>query len=195
MAAGCGASLGGRYDSPTTAPPVAHGAGTTASTLRVVTAQPLPSLDPAFASTRQSRAVANALCTPLVRYADAEGLPRNRDRARPRARPARDRARQSHAAKELLVGLRFSDGSPLTADDVKATFERLLDPATGSPGAALFNEIVGAKTFRAGDDAHLSGVRVRGAWDHDLAEALRSRLPGPPGHADRVPGTGRARPP
>ena len=50
-------------------------AGATASVLRVVTAQPLPSLDPAFANTRQSRAVANALCTPLVRYADAEGLP------------------------------------------------------------------------------------------------------------------------
>ena len=164
VAAGCGASLGGRYDSPTTAPPAAHGAGTTASTLRVVTAQPLPSLDPAFANTRQSRAVANALCTPLVRYADAEGLP-GTVIVPGLARDLPVIARGSRTLRmQLLAGLRFSDGSPLTANDVKATFERLLDPATGSPGATLFNEIVGAKTFRAGDDAHLSGVRVRGGW-------------------------------
>jgi peptide/nickel transport system substrate-binding protein len=162
VAAGCGTSLGGRYDSPSTAPRAAAGAGTTANTLRVVTAQPLPSLDPAFANTRQSRAVANALCTPLVRYADAEGL------AGTVIVPglARDLPVISRGSRtlriQLLAGLRFSDGSPLTAADVQATFERLLDPATGSPGATLFNEIVGARTFRAGDDAHLSGVHTRG---------------------------------
>ena len=75
LAGGCGASLGGRYDSATTAPAAVPAAGATAGVLRVVTAQPLPVLDPAFADTRQSRAVVNALCTPLVRYADAAGLP------------------------------------------------------------------------------------------------------------------------
>ncbi|MDX6561834.1 MAG: peptide/nickel transport system substrate-binding protein [Gaiellales bacterium] len=162
VAAGCGSSLGGRYDSPTTAPGAVRSAGTTASTLRVVTAQPLPSLDPAFATTRQSRAVANALCTPLVRYADAEGLP-GTVIVPGLARDLPVVSRGSRTLRiQLLSGLRFSDGSALTAQDVKATFERLLDPATGSPGATLFNEILGTKTFRSGEDRHLRGIRARG---------------------------------
>lgn len=162
IATGCGASLGGRYDSATTTPGAVRAAGTTASALRVVTAQPLPSLDPAFATTRQSRAVVNALCTPLVRYADAEGLP-GTVIVPGLARDLPVIARGSRTFRiQLLAGLTFSDGRRLTAQDVKATFERLLDPATRSPGAALFNEILGAKTFRAGEDEHLRGVRANG---------------------------------
>lgn len=36
----------------------------------------------------------------------------------------------------LREGVEFHDGEPLTAEDVKYTFEHLLDPATGSPFAA-----------------------------------------------------------
>jgi peptide/nickel transport system substrate-binding protein len=162
VAAGCGASLGGRYDSATTAPAAVRPAGATRSLLRVVTAEPLPSLDPAFATTRQSRAVANALCTPLVRYADAEGL------AGTVIIPglARDLPIVSRGSRtfrvQLLAGLHFADGRPLTTEDVRATFERLLDPATGSPGAALFHDIVGARMFADGETPHLSGVRANG---------------------------------
>jgi peptide/nickel transport system substrate-binding protein len=162
LAAGCGASLGGRYDSATTAPAAARPTGATASVLRVVTAQPLPSLDPAFATTRQSRALANALCTPLVRYTDAEGLPGTviipglaRDL------PIVSRGSRTFRV-QLLAGLHFSDGRRLTTEDVQATFERLLDPATGSPGAALFQDIVGARLFREGETPHLRGVRANG---------------------------------
>jgi ABC-type transport system substrate-binding protein len=162
VAAGCGASLGGRYDSATTAPPPVRATGATASTLRVVTAQPLPLLDPAFATTRQARAVANLLCTPLVRYADAEGLPGTvivpglaRDL------PIVSRGSRTFRV-QLLSGLRFADGRRLTTQDVRGTFERLLDPATGSPGAALFSDIVGSKDFSAGVTPHLRGVRATG---------------------------------
>jgi peptide/nickel transport system substrate-binding protein len=128
----------------------------------VVTAQPLPSLDPAFASTRQSRAVANALCTPLVRYADAAGLP-GTVIVPGLARDLPIIARGSRTFRlQLLAGLHFADGRPLTTEDVKATFERLLDPATGSPGAALFHDLVGARTFAAGLDRQLRGVRANG---------------------------------
>jgi peptide/nickel transport system substrate-binding protein len=163
VAAGCGASLGGRYDRATTGPGVAGRAVVpTSSVLHVVTAQPLPSLDPAFANTRQSRAVANALCTPLVRYADAEGLP-GTVIVPGLARDLPVISRGSRTIRvQLLAGLHFANGSPLTAQDVKATFERLLDPTTASPGAALFKDIVGAKTFRAGEDSHLRGVRANG---------------------------------
>jgi peptide/nickel transport system substrate-binding protein len=162
IVAGCGTSLGGRYDSATTAPSAARTPTAGTGALRVVTAQPLPTLDPAFADTRQSRAVANALCTPLVRYADAEGLPGTvivpglaRDL------PIVSRGSRTFRV-QLLGGLRFADGRPLTTEDVRATFERLLDPATGSPGAALFHNLVGAKTFALGEDRHLRGVRANG---------------------------------
>jgi peptide/nickel transport system substrate-binding protein len=39
----------------------------------------------------------------------------------------------------LEEGVTFHDGKPLTAADVAYTFKRLLDPATGSPGAALLS--------------------------------------------------------
>ena len=162
LAGGCGASLGGRYDSATTAPAAVPAAGATASVLRVVTAQPLPALDPAFADTRQSRAVANALCTPLVRYADAAGLP-GTVIVPGLARDLPIVSRGSRTFRiQLLTGLHFADGTRLTSADVRATFERLLDPATRSPGAALFDDIVGANAFAAGESPHLRGVRANG---------------------------------
>jgi ABC-type transport system substrate-binding protein len=162
LAAGCGASLGGRYDSATTAPAPVAPRGVSSGVLRAVTAQPLPSLDPAFADSRQSRAIDNLLCTPLVRYADAEGL------AGTVIIPglARDLPIISRGSRtfriQLLSRLHFADGKRLTTEDVRATFERLLDPATNSPGAALFSEIVGARKFADGERPHLSGVRANG---------------------------------
>jgi ABC-type transport system substrate-binding protein len=162
IAAGCGASLGGRYDSATTAPKPQRVTGATTSTLRVVTAQPLPLLDPAFASSRQSRAVVNLLCTPLVRYADAEGLP-GTVIVPGLARDLPIIARGSRTFRvQLLGGLRFSDGKRLTTEDVRDTFERLLDPATGSPGRVLFKDILGSKDFAEGKTTRLRGVRATG---------------------------------
>jgi ABC-type transport system substrate-binding protein len=162
VAAGCGASLGGRYDSATTAPRAARATGATSSTLHVVTAQPLPLLDPAFATSRQSRALANLLCTPLVRFADAEGLPGTvivpglaRDL------PIISRGSRTFRV-QLLGGLRFADGKRLTTEDVRATFDRLLDPATRSPGRSLFTDILGSKDFAEGKTPHVRGVRATG---------------------------------
>ncbi len=121
------------------------------------------------ASTRRSRTRASRAPSSNAAVHAARALRRRRGpaghghRPRPRARPAGDRARQPHlphpAALRPAVLRRARRSRP---QDVRATFERLLDPATRSPGAALFDEIVGARTFRSGEDAHLRGVRVNG---------------------------------
>ena len=193
VAAGCGASLGGRYDSATTMPRAVSAPAAGSGTLRVVSAQPLPALDPAFATTRQARAVANALCTPLVRYADAEGLAGTvivpglaRDL------PIVGRGSRSFRV-QLLTGLQFADGRPLTSADVQATFERLLDPATRSPGAALFSDLAGLRGVRGG---HVSAPQRRAReprLDDVHAQALRPGVPGAPGDADRLRRAGAAR--
>jgi oligopeptide transport system substrate-binding protein len=60
----------------------------------------------------------------------------------------------------LRPGLVFSDGTPLTSSDVRFSLERILNPKTGSPGAYLFDSIVGASAFAAGKAAHVSGIQT-----------------------------------
>ena len=43
----------------------------------------------------------------------------------------------------LRDGVTFHNGAPLTAEDVKYTFERVMDPATASPNASIFRPIAG----------------------------------------------------
>ena len=50
----------------------------------------------------------------------------------------------------LRDGLAFSDGTPLTADDVVRSWLRVLDPAAPSPLAALLDDVEGAADYRSG---------------------------------------------
>ena len=175
VAGGCGASLGGRYDSATTAPAAVPARAATAGDLRVVTAQPLPALDPAFADTRQSRAVANALCTPLVRYADAEGLP-GTVIVPGLARDLPIVSRGSRTFRmQLLAGLHFADGRPLDvggrAGDVRAP-ARSGDALAGRGAVQRHRGRQGVRGGR--EPAPARRARERRA-DHVHAQALRSR--------------------
>lgn len=62
---------------------------------------------------------------------------------------------------ELRDGLQFHDGRPLTADDVRWSWERALHPSTGSHTASvMLGNIEGAHALLSGDADTLSGVRV-----------------------------------
>ncbi|MGZ4333991.1 MAG: ABC transporter substrate-binding protein [Gaiellaceae bacterium] len=62
-------------------------------------------------------------------------------------------------------GLKFSDGSPVTAAAYQRSWERILSPKMGSPlgvNLDLQKDIVGADTFLAGKAAHISGISAKG---------------------------------
>lgn len=66
----------------------------------------------------------------------------------------------------LRPGLKFASGRPLTADDVRHSFTRVLDPKTASPRTWVLDKIAGAAAFVKGEAPDVTGITVE---------------PGPPG--------------
>ena len=61
----------------------------------------------------------------------------------------------------LRPDLAFSDGTPLTAEDVVGSWLRLIDPAAPSPLAALMVDVKGARAHLAGQSTDPSEVGLR----------------------------------
>ncbi len=124
--------------------------------LRVATLVNVRSLDPALAYEEAWRSISELVFARLVTW-DAQGavVP---DLAR-EVIPAPDGASYTF---ELRPGLRFHDGTPLLARDVKRSLERLLHPKTPSPGASLYTRILGAQAFHDGKAPAIEGLRVLG---------------------------------
>ena len=59
-------------------------------------------------------------------------------------------------------GLRFSDGSAVTAAAFKRAFERAADPKQGSPATAFLHEVVGADRRVENKASSVAGVTARG---------------------------------
>jgi ABC-type transport system substrate-binding protein len=59
-------------------------------------------------------------------------------------------------------GLRFSDGSQVTAAAFKRAFERAASPEQASPAIAFLHDVVGADERNAGKASSVSGVSARG---------------------------------
>lgn len=76
---------------------------------------------------------------------------------------------------KLRPGVTFHDGKPMTAKDVVYSFNRLLDPATKSPGASFYTDIEGASERLAGKAATVSGVKA--VDDHTVHIALKTPNP------------------
>lgn len=60
----------------------------------------------------------------------------------------------------LREGIMFSNGRAITPEDVKYSFERLLSPETASPGAYMFEGLVGVPEFTAGEAEGISGIEI-----------------------------------
>lgn len=97
-----------------------------AQVLRFGLAQKIITLDPRYATDAASERVNRLLYRALVRYDDA---------MRPIADLAQWRKITEVEYRFVLApgAAAFSNGRPLTAEDVKATYDNVLDPATGSP--------------------------------------------------------------
>lgn len=144
-------------------PPLGAGASTAdddtpqrGGVLHVASLVNVRSLDPALAYEEAWRSMSELLFARLVTW-DARGgvVP---DLAR-EVIPAKDGTSYTF---ELRPGLRFHDGTPLLARDVKRSFERLLHPRTPSPGASLYTKILGAQAFHDGKVGTIEGLRVLG---------------------------------
>ncbi|MCG8693351.1 MAG: ABC transporter substrate-binding protein, partial [Minwuiales bacterium] len=61
---------------------------------------------------------------------------------------------------KLREGVKFHNGRALTADDIKYSIERTVNPATQSPGQGFFGMIAGFDEAAAGNAAGLSGIEV-----------------------------------
>ena len=172
--AGCSLNPGHGYDQGATAPVPLAKPAKRSGTLVVAVRAPLGALDPAFALTRPRRALAYVLCTPLLTYPDAGGAAGTALVPGLAARlPAVSRDGRNYTFT-LKRGLTFSDGAPLEPEDIKASFERLLDPSLRSTGWRLFSDIVGVRAFRVGETEHVSGIR---ASSRSISFGLRRRDP------------------
>src|SRR5271170_436974 len=64
----------------------------------------------------------------------------------------------------LRPDVRMQDGRELTAEDVKRSAERSLDPGSPNPDASTFDAIVGYDAFAAGKASHIEGIEVEGRY-------------------------------
>ncbi len=60
----------------------------------------------------------------------------------------------------LKRGVTFSNERPVSAEDFKYSFERVLSPSTRSPNTWVFEKILGAREFMAGGAKEVRGIRV-----------------------------------
>ncbi len=104
---------------PTAAPTVAPTKAAAPKVLRIVNGEPNVGLDPSTAATVLSQSVMELIHDPLVeRDKDWKPIPWL-------AEGWKTNADSSEWTFTLKANLKFSDGSPLTADDVKYSFERM----------------------------------------------------------------------
>jgi oligopeptide transport system substrate-binding protein len=143
--------------------PVVHAA--TRDDVRILTGEP-SSLDPAAQGDISSAAVTVQLYESLTAFDPSLVL-----------RPALAESWALGDAGRRIVftlrsGLTFSDGTPLTADDVVRSWLRVIDPAAPSPLASLLDDVEGVVAYRQGDTADPGEVGLRALDDRQVEVRL-----------------------
>jgi len=77
----------------------------------------------------------------------------------------------------LRSNLVYSDGTPLTAQDFRDSWIRILDPTTNAPFASLLDPIQGAQAWRQGTLKDPTKLGIRAVDDHTLVLTLAERAP------------------
>jgi len=125
-------------------------------TLNLAENSDIKSLDPAQAGDGVTQRAAQFLFSRLLRYTGKT----NNELAAALAESWKWSGDGKSVTFKLRKNLMFSDGSPLTADDVAFTFTRLLDPKTKSPYQGTYTVIKGSKDFMEGKTSTVSGIVV-----------------------------------
>ena len=158
----CAAVLGCRPTPPPTgtgaAPASGPGAADTAAgdkTLTLAWVYQIDTLDPAKAYILPSWDTDRSLYEGLLDY-DLNSLD-----LRPAAAEGYDVSDDGTVYTfHLKPDLKFSDGTPVTAQDFRYAWMRVLDPKTASPGAQFFTGIVGAQDYLDGKATDVPGIEV-----------------------------------
>jgi ABC-type transport system substrate-binding protein len=137
--------------------------------LRIAGDNDVPTLDPALGYDDSSWLFELLIFDPLLDYDDGLDLVPHLATDFALSPDAR------RATVKLRSDARFSNGRAVTASDVRFAIERVLRPATHSPGAEFFRGIHGAADFVAGRAAHVAGIEI--GDDLDLAFALEEPDP------------------
>ncbi len=77
----------------------------------------------------------------------------------------------------LRPDAKWSDGTPVTADDFVTAFQRLVDPATASPSAEMFDALAGATRIIAGTEKNLAALGAKAIDPRTLQLTLDHPLP------------------
>jgi peptide/nickel transport system substrate-binding protein len=134
------------------APAPTHGGGT----LRVVVSADFGAIEPALVSSNDGLQVMSATQLGLVSLSERTSGPRFLPYGAARlATISRD---GKTYVFRIRPGLRFSDGSGVTARNFVAGLERLLDPRLHASRAFLFDDVSGARAFMRGKASHVAGV-------------------------------------
>lgn len=101
--------------------------------------------------------LANAMCTTLVRYADKPDAAGTQLVPGTASMPAISSNGLTYTFT-LRPGARFSDGKPITGQDIKYTFMRLMNPAIDTGTGYYFTNVTGAPAYLAGKSSTIAGI-------------------------------------
>jgi ABC-type transport system substrate-binding protein len=130
---------------------------------------PVPALDPALAAGGSGAAIAYVTCATLMIFRDGPG--QAGESVQPEAAVGAPQVSADGRTYLFTVrsGLRFSDGSALTAANFARALSRVLDPGMRSPGASLFSDV---------QQVTASGLRLRIVLSHPSGDLItRLALP------------------